>query len=222
MPTATFDAVADFKNQLIRKALVGALLVADYSVAALTAITTSATTPVDAVLADLTGYTSLGKLTADGLELSADISKQEIKGFGDAYPSRVDVDSEDLKLNGAGLETRKATLDAFYNVDFSAVTPSATSGEITVDKPPVPELRDKRVLGLFKDINKANGLPIYMGILFPRANVTNNGSQKFANSDSGLDYPVTAQALVDSTEGTACRLFWGGSGLAGLTSDMGF
>lgn len=215
---ATFDSVAAFKSQLIRKALVGALLVADYSTAALSAITDGA----DSALADLTGYTSFGKLTSDGVSLSGDITKQEISGWGDAYPSRVDVQSEALSLACSGLETNQQTLDGFYGVDMSSVTPDATTSEITVDKPKVPVLRDKRVLGLFKDVNKSNGKDIYIGILFPRANIANNGDQTFANNDTGLVYPVTVQALMDSTEGTACRLFWGGPGLVDLTSDMGF
>lgn len=214
---ATFNEVAAFQSLLQRKALVGALLVAPASESALTAITTTGGS-----LAPLTGYSSLGKLTSDGVEFGNDIEKQEQKGFGDAYPSRIDVVSENATLNFTAMETKRQVLEIMQNVDLSTVTASATTGELTWDKPLVPELQDWRVLALFRDVNKSNGLDIYLGVHFLRSNITQNGAQTFANNETGLVYPATAQAMPDDDEGTAQRFFWGGPGLAGILTDMGF
>ena len=213
----TFTETAAFKSLLQRKALVGAVLVAPYSATALTAITGAGGS-----LAALTGHTSLGKLTSDGVEFGAEIEKQEQRGFGDAYPSRIDVVSENATLNFTAMETKKNVLEIMQNVDLTSVEADASTGEITWDKPMVPELQDYRTLALFRDVNKSNGLDVYLGVYFPRSNITQNGAQTFANNETGLVYPASAQALPDDTEGTAQRFFWGGPGLAGLLDDMGF
>ena len=213
---ATFDSVAAFQSLLQRKALVGAVLVADYATAALTDICTSG-----GALDALTGHVTLGKLSSDGLTLSNSQEKQESRGWGDtASPSRIDITSASSSMAFSAMETNAAVIDAFWGVDQSAVTASATTGTVTFDTPPLPELRDKRVLGLFRDVNKSNGLDIYLGVYYPRANISQNGDQTYVNND--LTYPLTAQALVDDTEGTAVRLFMGGAGLAGVLTDMGY
>lgn len=215
---ATFNELAAFKSLLLRKSLVGAVLVADYSVAALTDICTSGGT-----LAALTGHKSLGKITTEGISLSNEVEKSEIRGWGDiSSPSRIDITSETGSMTFQAMETKANVIDAFYNVDQTNVKASATTGSITFDKPVTPALRDKRVLALVRDINKSNGLDVYLGVYYPRANLSPNGEQTLANGDSALGYPLTVQPLVDDTLGTAQRLFWGGPGLAGLLADMGY
>lgn len=212
----TFNEVAAFKSVLQRKALVGTVLVADYATAALADICTAG-----GALADLTGYESLGKFTTDGISLANSVEKQEQRGWGDSYPSRIDVTSESSSFSFTAMESKRAVFDAFYNVDQSGVTPNA-NGSIVFDKPPLPEIRDKRVLALARDVNKSNGLDIYLGVLFPKGNIAQNGDQAFSNSENGLVYPMQASALLDDTEGTAVRLMWGGPGLAALLDDMGY
>jgi hypothetical protein len=212
----TFSSIAAFQSVLQRKALVGAVLVAPPSVAALDDICAAG-----GDLAALTGYDSLGKLSGDGVTFGDAVTKQETRGFGDIYPSRIDVASEDANLSFTGIETNMHMIDNFYGVDQSAVVAN-TNGTITFDKPPLPLIRDKRVLGLFKDNNADGSGEIYIGVHFPRANLTQNGDQTFAFTDAGLGYPMQASALLDETEGTAIRLFWGGPGLASLLDEMGY
>lgn len=210
-----FNEVAAFKAVLQRKALVGTTLVADYATAAIADL-------VDATgaLVDLTGYESLGKFTTDGISFASEVERQEQRGWGDAYPSRIDINSESATISFSAMESRRSVFDAFYNVDVAEEATTANS--IVFDKPPLPEVRDKRVLALARDINKSNGLDIFMGVLFPRGNISQNGEQTFSNDEGGLVYPMQAQALLDNAEGTAVRLLWGGPGLAGLLTDMGF
>lgn len=215
---STFNELAAFKSLLLRKALVGAVLVGDYSAAALTDICTAGGT-----LAPMTGMKSMGKLTTDGISISDELEKSEVRGWGDiAGASRIDITSTSGSMTFTAMETKAAVIDAFYNVDQTNVEASATTGTVTFDKPTVPTLRDRRVLALVRDINKSNGLDVYFGVYYPRANLSANGEQALANGDSTIPYPLSVQPLVDDTLGTAQRLFWGGPGLAGLLEDMGY
>lgn len=213
----SFTSVAAFQSVLQRKALVGAILVAPMSATAITDICGAS-----GVLAALTGHVSVGKLTSDGVAFGDAITKQETRGWGDVYPSRIDVATEDATMSFAGLETNEHTIDAFYGVDQSAIVKDGTTGTVKFDNPALPLIRDKRVLGLFKDQNADGTGDIYLGVYFPRCNITKNGDQTFAFTDAGLTYPMQASALLDDTLGTAVRLFWGGPGLASLTTAMGY
>lgn len=212
----SFRTVADFKSTLQRKALVGAVWVADHSTAALTDICSTG-----GVLSTLTGHTCLGKITADGIGLADSVSLQQDRGWGDAYPSRVDVESEDATLSWTSMETNAAVIDAFFGVDQSAIVPNA-NGTITFDKPPLPVVRDKRALALFMDNNPDGSGEIYMGLYYLRTNIAQNGDWTAAFTSPGLGYPLQASALMDDTAGTPIRFFMGGPGLASLTSDMGY
>lgn len=216
---ATFAAVAAFDATLQRKGLVGAVLVAPMSTAIPTAITTASS---GALVVDAS-FVTLGKLSADGVSFGDSVTKQEQRGWGDIYPSRVDVSGEDATMTFTAIETRKASIDAFYGVDQSAVIRSTSTMSITFDKPPLPVIRDKRILGIFKDTNAENGLDIYMAICFPRANITQNGDQAYAFNEAGLGYPMQATALVDDTAQTPVRLFIGGPGFTpAMGTDMGY
>lgn len=215
---ATFNSVANFQNTLIRKGLVGAVLVADYATAALTDIATTG-----GVLTITAGYTSLGKLSADGVSLASTADKSEVRGWGDVTsPSRIDITGGSNSMTVTPIETKKAVWDAFHGVDMTSVTANA-NGTVVVDKPATPVLRDKRVLFLARDINKGTGLDIYYGVHFPKANLSQNGDQSFAGGDSTVSYPLTIDAVVDDAVGTAVRLFLGGPGVdTAMKTAMGF
>lgn len=209
--------VADFKEQLIRKAQVGVLLVADYATAALTTISGTG-----GALTIPNGYESLGKLSTDGSEKNNEREISDIFGWGDITgPSRRDVDRETSTLNITAIETRRRVLELTEGVDLSSVEPNA-NGEITWDKPLEPVLRDYRALLLVKDINKQNGLELYYGIHYPRATFSVNGGQQLQPGENPLSYPMTVTAQPDAAAGTAVSTFWAGPGLAGLVEDMGF
>lgn len=211
-----FEDVADFKDQLIRKALRGAGFVAPYSTAALDTIS-----GVGGVLTIPPAYVSLGKLTSDGAERTTDQEISEIKGWGDGAAARRDIDSETDSMTITAMETKKKVIELSENIDLTGVVPD-TNGEVAFDKPNTPVTRDWRWLALAKDINKANGLEVYCGIHYPKANFSRNGSQNLQPGDNPLAYPLSVNALQDAAAGTAVRIFWAGPGLAGLVADMGF
>ena len=214
---ASFASVAAFQSVLQRKALVGALLIAPHSTAAIVDICSSG-----GGLGTLTGHKSIGKLTSDGVTFGDAVTKQETRGFGDNYPSRIDVSQEDATLTFAALETNKAVIDAFSGVDQTAIVKDPSTGTIKFDKPPLPVIRDVRALALFKDNNADGTGDIYLSVYFLRCNITQNGDQTYAFTDAGLTYPMQAAALMDDAAGTAIRLMWGGPGLASLTTAMGY
>src|SRR5690242_9482080 len=118
---ATFSSVANFQNTLIRKGLVGALLIADYATAALADIATTG-----GVLTITTGYNSVGKLSADGVSVSSTADVSEVRGWGDiSSPARIDVTGGASSMTVTAIETKKATLDAFNGVDLTAVSANA-------------------------------------------------------------------------------------------------
>lgn len=211
-----FEDVAGFKDQLIRKALRGAGFVAPYATAALETISGPSGS-----LVIPTGYVSLGKLTTDGAERTTDQEISDIRGWGDSAPARRDIDSETDSMTITAMETKKRVIELSENLDLTGVVPD-TNGEIAFDKPNTPVTRDWRWLALAKDINKANGLEVYCGIHYPKANFSRNGSQTFQPGDNPLAYPLSVNALQDAAAGTSVRIFWAGPGLAGLVTDMGF
>lgn len=214
---ASFTSVADFKSVLQRKALVGAVFVADYSEDFLEDICTSG-----GELDIPTAYESVGKITSDGITYGGEVEKQEDIHWGDTSPSRIDVESEEITLGWSSAETRRLTLELAHSVDLDGVSPDESTGTISFDKAPLPVLSDRRIVALFSDVNKSTGQPVYMGIAFPRGITTLDGEQTFAKEEGGLVYPLSTTAQLDDAEGTAARFFLGGAGLSDMVTEMGF
>lgn len=212
----SFASFAAFKAALQRKVLNGSVWVAPHTVAALTDICTTG-----GALGPLTGHVCMGKLTSDGVTFSDTPSLQADRGLGDAYPSRQDVESEDLHITFAAMQSMAAVFDEYFGVDQTAVTP-LTTGTITFQAPPLPVIRDRRVLALFVDNNADGTGEIYMGLYLPRANITKNGDQAYQFASPGITYSMQATALNDDTLGTPFQPFWGGPGLASLVTEMGY
>ena len=215
---STFNELAAFKSNLIRKALNGVVLVAPYSAAALTDICAAG-----GALTALTGHDPLGKLTTDGLTFSGDETISEVRGWGDySSASRRDLDSTTSSFTFTAMQSQVNVWEAYHNVSLASAATDATTGTLTFDLPSVPALTDRRVLALAQDVNKETGADIYIGVYYPRANISKNGDQTFAPGDTPVQYPMTATSLVDDAEGTGVRLFWGGPGFTGdILTDMG-
>jgi hypothetical protein len=218
----TFLSTAGFQSLLIRKPLQGVVLVAPYSATALTAITTGAggANALDSTTIG-TAHKTLGKITTDGVNFGVGVNKQLTRGYGDAYPARIDVESQDVTLSWSALETNLQTIDAWSGVTQSAGGLGATTKELTVSVPTLPVIRDKRVLALFRDTDNT-GLDVYIAVYLMRANIVQNGDVSFQFTDAALNYPLQAQALNDDVAGTPLRLFMGGPGWQSLYTAMGY
>lgn len=192
----------------IRKALDAVVMVAPESADPVTSITTGATADLVDFATDHADYMSLGRHTkADGLNFGRAVETSDVTSQGAVEPTRRDITSDVVTLQVSLQETQRLTLELAANVDLSAVTPTATTGEIDFNRSSQPQTRFFRVLTLGQDGFGTNR--IYFARFFPRAMVSEVGETVWSDTDE-IRYQVTFTATVDDTVGYAMREMWGG------------
>ncbi|WP_378734923.1 hypothetical protein [Nocardia brasiliensis] len=217
MPATSFDTLADFKNELIRKHLKGACFLADDTVAVPTAFTAGATAELQSLPE---GYQSLGKLAVDGApSYTPEIETSAIDSFGDLESSREDIISRNTTIELTPHETRRKVLELYIGADLSAVTPDATTGELWIKEPTTPATKFYRYLHL--GIDGAGPTAIYIWRIAPKFQITSVGAQQ-ATRDGAMAYPLTGKAKVDSQLGYAIAWAFGGPGWKPLLAKMGW
>ncbi len=221
---SNFLTTAGFQSILIRKPLSGVIFIAPYSATALAAITTGAGAANTLDTATISGsHKTLGKITNDGVTFGNSVSRQEAHGFGDVYPARIDVDGQSVNLSWTAMETNVRTIDAWSGVtQVGTGQLAATTKELIVNMPPLPVIRDQRILALFKDNNADGTGEIFMAVYLLRANVIQNGDVTYNFVENGLNYPLQANALNDDVAGAPVRLFMGGPGFQSIFTAMGY
>ncbi|MBF6063017.1 hypothetical protein IU500_12425 [Nocardia terpenica] len=213
----SFDTLADFRNELIRKHLKGAVFLAEDSVAIPASFTAGATADLQ-MLPD--GFESLGKLSVDGApKYTPEIKTSEIESFGDLESSREDIISRNTTIELTSHETRRKTLELYTGVDLSKVTPDATTGELRFAEPTTPATKFYRYLHL--GVDGAGDRAIYIWRIAPRFQITGVGAQQ-ATKDGAMAYPLTGKAKVDSAAGYAIAWAFGGPGWKPLLAKMGW
>ena len=213
-----YEAIANKQAELIRKALAGSLFVADMSGTLPATLTTGAGADLAALPS---GYTDLGWMTKDdGLTWSRSTEVSEVTSWGSFDPTRRDIVSDVSGLQFTAQETKLKTLELYHDVDLSAVTPTAVTGEIAFSQPTRPSTKYRRFYGIFVDGSGTDA--IYIARLLPRATITEKGDQVWTDGDDAVAYQMTASASVDSTAGYSVRHFFGGPGWRSLLVDMGF
>ena len=210
------DAITEKKAELIRKALDAVVLVADTS-AAVPSTISEATASAGLVVP--TGFDPLGWHSDDGLTWGREVENVDITSHGSVDPTRSDIQRITSTLQVTCQETNLPTLGLSLGMDLDSVAPP-TSGEVKLDEPSRPKSKVYRVLGLSVD-DSDNG-EIYIGRLFARAKITEQGEQTWSDGDEAMVRQLTFQAYQDSTAGFAVRHFFGGPGWRALLTDMGF
>jgi len=205
------------QNKLIRKALDAVVFAAPTSAAAVTSITTGA----GATLVTLpTEYVSLGHHTEDdGINWTREVESADVRSHGSSEPTRRDITSDVTGLVVLAQETKAQTLEMFHNVDLSAVTPDATTSEVSFNRSSQPATRYYRLLALAQDGSGDD--TIYFGRFCPRASISEYADQSWSKSDE-VRWPLTFTAFLDDDLGYSMREMWGGPGIAALVDDMGF
>src|SRR6476661_4743331 len=126
----SFAALAKRQGELIRKPLAGIIAVApdDYVVPDPFILTTGAS----AQLADLDpDFEQLGWVSkADGLTFSSNTETSDVESWGALEPTRSDITADTTSSAFTCQETNRIVLEMYYNVDLSAITPTASTGEI--------------------------------------------------------------------------------------------
>jgi len=217
----SYDTLQKRQNDLIRKALEGSLFIAPFTSTAITTLTTSAGTPAVISLTTLpAGYDDLGWIDkGDGLTFGRDIDSTDVESWGSVEPTRRDITKDVTTLECTAQETKRATLELYYGLDLSGVTPTPVTGEVAFPKPSRPSSRFVRALAIAKDGDGADA--IYLGRFLPRANVTDIAEQKWSDGDP-LNYHVTLTGYKDPTLGYSERYLFGGPGWVTQLVDMGF
>jgi hypothetical protein len=219
MTGTTFDDAQTHNAALIMKSLEVGVFIGPSTAPAVTTLTD----PTDKLLMALpAGYGDLGWLSDDGAQFSSDISTSDITGAGSTAPLRSDITADTTTLQVACLETNMQSIGIYTGTDMTAVTPNATSGEVSIAKPTRPVSQYYRVLAIGVDFVDGSG-EFYVARFLPRMKVTDRDDQAYQSSDdSPVTYSVTLTAFEDPTLGYAEKYFWGGPGFFAKLADMGF
>jgi hypothetical protein len=219
---ATYDALKNKQNELIRKALDGSVFLADISADAIDDLTTyTAGPPVVIDLTPLpTDWDDLGFLTNDGAQFARDVSQSEVTSWGSVTPTRTDVITDTSTLTVVAQETKLLTIGLATGADLSGITPDTNSGEVSIAKPSRPKSKHYRVLSLAVD--EGDGGEIYIARFLPRAKVSSYAEQSFGGGDDPITWGVTFTGETDSDLGYSERWIFGGAGWKSLLTDMGF
>ncbi|WP_032368590.1 phage tail tube protein [Rhodococcoides fascians] len=210
-----FDSIADFKDDLVRKVLAGAVLDAPLTASLPATLTSGASSELVAT----TGFSSLGRISDAGLSASADTESSGVPGWGALEDVRTDIIRRTSTFGFACLETKKNVLALYTNQDLSAVTADATTGEVAFTEATKPDTRYRRMILLGIDGEGANA--IYIARFLPRATISEVSEQSWSTEDA-LAYQMTVTAKIDSTLGYAVKHLYGGPGWKALNVKMGF
>lgn len=220
-PTA-YAAIRDKKNELIRKGLDGSVFAAPFSSDPITTLTISqAGPPVVIGLAPLpVGYGDVGWLTTDGANLAEAVTTSVTSSWGSVEPTRDDITAETTTLVFTAQETKALTVGLYTSVDTATITPDATTGEVSIEKPITPSVKYWRMLVL--GVDKSDAGEIYVARFLPKSKVTDKTDQKVSLDDNGVTWGVTMTAFEDSALGYSEKFYFGGPGWQALVAELGF
>lgn len=213
----SFDTLNVTKNQLIRRAKAGAVLVAEMTVPIPVALTTGTT--ADLITLDPTLWKPIGWMTTDGVNYERTTESTDTNSYGSREPTRSDVNRDSIDMTCVAQETKLLTIGLTTGAILSAIKANATTGEVIIDKPDTPTLRYYRTLGVFLD-HSDSGKEIYFGRLMPRAQISDFGSQAYNEDENGLNYAMTWRGKKDSTAGFSHRWWFAGPGWKEMLTDM--
>lgn len=204
----------------IRKSLDAVVLIAPIASDPVTSITTGASSDLVDFSTINADYISLGRHTKDdGLSWSRDINTSDVTSQGAVEPTRRDITTDTVTLQVSLQETKRQTLELVNSVDLSALTPTATTGEVDFNRSTTPQTNYLRLVALGQDGFGTNR--IYFARFLPRAMVSGVDAQVWSDTNE-LRYVVTFTATVDDILGYSLREMWGGPGWKATLTDMDF
>jgi hypothetical protein len=201
-------------STLIRRPLFGGVFLAPYSAPLPTTLT--ATAGQVSIPAD---YESVGRISEDGLTFASDRSMQEVRGWGSTSVLRRDVESIDVTLQFAMLETKRISYEVMSGLDLSDVEMSV-AGEFKFTMPSQPPVRYFRVIALGAD-GTGDGR-YYLAKVFGRMSITDQDDETWqASDDAPLVRNVTLGADEDDVAGGPYTEFLFGPGALAAAEAMG-
>lgn len=218
-----YQALANKKAELIRKALDGSAFLAPVTAGPLATLTTATGVAPNAVIELATlpeEWDDLGLLTSDGMAFGRDVASSDVTSFGRTTPTRTDITSDTSTLTVVCQETKLLTIGLATGADLAAAVPDPATGELRIAKPSRPKPKHYRVLSLAVD--QGDGGEIYLGRFFPRAKVSSYAEQAYNGNDDPITWGVTFTGEEDSDLGFSEQYLFGGAGWAALLEEMGF
>lgn len=212
--TGDLKTLAAYDSTLIRRPLYGTVFLAPYSAAL---PTTLVATGGQVAMPDV--FESVGRISEDGLTFAADREMQEVRGWGSTSVLRRDVQSIDVSLQFAMLETKRLAYEVTSGLDLSANEMSAT-GEWKFTMPSQPPTKYWRVIALGSDGTGAD--KYYMAKVFGRMSLSETDDETWQASDeSPLLRNVTLGADEDDEAGGPYTEMLFGPGALAAAEKMG-
>lgn len=212
--TGDLKTLLDYDSTLIRRPIFGGVFLAPYSaplVETLVAANGTVTLPAD--------YESVGRISEDGLTFAMDREMQEVRGWGSTSVLRRDVQSIDVTLQFAMLETRRLAYEVTAGLDLSEVEMSA-DGEWKFTMPSQPPTRYLRAVAIGADGSGADRY--YMAKVFGRVSLTETDDETWQASDEApLMRNVTLGSDEDDEAGGPYSEFLFGPGALAAAQKMG-
>lgn len=214
---AGYSALAEKKNELIRKGIKGSVFVAPATAPAVTA-----SVLFDVITGELaalpTGYFDLGYTDTVGAKFARAVKATDISSWGSNEPTRSDITSDVTTLVVNAQETKAGTIAVYCGLDPTTLS-ATVNGVLEIQRPDVVNPFYWRVLAV--SVDETNNGEIAICRFLPRALVTAFADQEYSNAANPILYGITFQAFTDSTLGYAVDDFYGGAGWKYLGDDMG-
>lgn len=212
----SYAALRDKKQELVRKARDGSVFIAESTANPILALTTGAT----ADLAPLpTGYEDLGWTSTEGSTYGRETESAQVRAFGSTEPIREDVTNDTVTMSCTALETKLLTIGMYTGADLAGLKAAAVTGELSIEKPTLPNPRYYHVLGLFVD--ESSDGEIYIARYMPNARITEFGEQAYGEGEDPISYGFTFTGFESSALGYSHRWIFGGPGWLALLTSMG-
>jgi hypothetical protein len=219
MTTTTYETeLAKNQPNNIFKALGGLIYVASTSVAIPAAFTTGVA--ADLLQLDPANWFLLGLLTQkDGIAFARSMKQDDETSWGYDEPTRSDISQDITSATFVMQEVNRHTAEMYDFIDLSAVTPDATTGEVSYNKAGVTAPIYKRLIYIGVDGAAADRR--YRIKAMPKAQVTAVKDEVW-NQTAATNFPVTVTAKVDSTLGYSVRTVLAGPGQLARNAAAGF
>lgn len=164
-------------------------------------------------------YESVGRISEDGLTFAMDREMQEVRGWGSTSVLRRDVQSIDVTLQFAMLETKRIAYEVTSGLDLSEVEMTA-AGEWSFTMPSTPPTKYWRAIAIGAD--GAGSERYHMAKVFGRVSLTETDDETFQASDEApLMRNVTLGSDEDDEAGGPYTEFLFGPGALAAAERMG-
>ena len=192
--------VADFyttRNELVFKALYGAVFVADYDVEIPEQLFDDTSGELLPLPMD---WRPVGYFSEDGITHGRDQETAEVLSAQDVEPIREDVTTDSTTAQFVMRQTDPTSIALYEGLRFSDL--GEVGDPLHWSKPNNPVRLDRRFLFIAEDKSKATGDAKYIARLFPRGTVS-EVAELVANREEAINWDVTVKAQRDAEVGTS-------------------